>query len=131
MSGIIRRWHACMSALACPTLLLVHVSLFERWHAYTCAACSAPSVLSTYRNGWALTEAAARWARSVVWSRSFTVRHMADGSHNVVAMVPVLDMIDHSSEREVVWHTGMEGTDDFQFVSLQGVPKVSTCCQAP
>jgi len=83
----------------------------------------APSVLSTYRNGWALTEAAARWARSVVWSRSFTVRHMADGSHNVVAMVPVLDMIDHSPEREVVWHTGMEGTDDFQFVSLQGVPK--------
>lgn len=82
-------------------------------------------MLSTYNNGWALTEAAARWARSVVWSRSFTVRRMANGAQNVVAMVPVLDMIDHSSEREVVWHTGMDGSEGFQFVSLNQVQKVS------
>lgn len=60
----------------------------------------------------------------MVWSRAFTVRRMADGSSNVVALVPVLDMIDHSPARDVVWHTGMDGTEHFQFVPLQAVPRV-------
>lgn len=88
---------------------------------------SPPGVLSTYKGGWGLTEAAARWARSSVWSRSFTVRSLADGSRNAVAMVPVLDMIDHSPSIEVVWHTGMDGSEPFQFVPLAAVPQVG--CQ--
>lgn len=52
------------------------------------------------------------------------MRRMADGSSNVVALVPVLDMIDHSPARDVVWHTGMDGTEHFQFVPLQAVPRV-------
>ncbi len=83
-----------------------------------------PSVLVAYRNGWALKLQAARWARSTVWSRSFTVRQLANGARNVVAMVPVLDMIDHSPDVEVVWHTGRDGTEPFQFMPLSAVNKV-------
>ena len=86
---------------------------------------SGSSVLRTFRDGWALTEAAARWARSTVWSRSFTVKSLADGARNVVAMVPVLDMIDHNPSMEVVWHTGPDGQETFQFCPLQPIPKVS------
>ncbi|GAX85353.1 hypothetical protein CEUSTIGMA_g12770.t1, partial [Chlamydomonas eustigma] len=89
--------------------------------------------LSKYRNGWAFTVEAARWARSTVWSRSFTV-HRLEGcmaaaepspyscsstallhQDPAVALIPVLDMIDHSPDVEVVWHTGPEGRDDFHF----------------
>jgi hypothetical protein len=87
------------------------------------------SLLSSYAHGWALTEGAARWARSAVWSRSFTVRRMADGSTGVVAMVPILDMIDHSPSMEVVWHTGPQGDQDFQFAPLCDVPQVTTMPQ--
>mmetsp|Transcript_13165 Transcript_13165/g.28231 ORF Transcript_13165/g.28231 Transcript_13165/m.28231 type:complete len:1436 (-) Transcript_13165:969-5276(-) len=79
--------------------------------------------LSRYRDGWAMTPEAACWARSTVWSRAFTVHQLADGKRNVVAMVPVLDMIDHSPAVEVVWHTGPQGDQDFQFVPLHGTPK--------
>ncbi|KAG1666307.1 hypothetical protein FOA52_004788 [Chlamydomonas sp. UWO 241] len=81
-----------------------------------------PGVLSRYDGGWALTADAARWARSTVWSRSFTV-HALRGRSGVVALVPVLDMIDHSPDVEVVWHTGPDGSSPFQFACLGAVPK--------
>ena len=82
-----------------------------------------PGVLTTYQGGWALTPEAARWARSTVWSRAFTVHQLA-GSSAVVALVPVLDMIDHSPDVEVVWHTGPDGSEDFQFATLTPVKQV-------
>jgi hypothetical protein len=108
----------------------LYILLIHLWHGCTCRTLSGDeqqagqSVLSSYANGWALSEAAARWARSVVWSRSFTVKRMADGSTGVVAMVPILDMIDHSPSMEVVWHTGPQGDEDFQFAPLCDVPQV-------
>ncbi|KAF5838136.1 hypothetical protein DUNSADRAFT_3331 [Dunaliella salina] len=85
---------------------------------------SPPSVLASYRGGWALTVEAARWARSVVWSRAFTVPHVEGSPPNTVALVPVLDMIDHDPHVEVIWHTGVDGCSDFQFVSLTPFAKV-------
>ena len=34
-----------------------------------------------------------------------------------IALVPVLDMLDHSPAVHVAWHTGPTGTDDFQFIT--------------
>ena len=130
-------------------------------------------VLSTYRDGWALSPDAARWARSTVWSRAFTVHRLlppsspsstaaaaaasaaddtsvrlqpdvptpapplslplrpcipapvvAPAPTPVVALVPVLDMTDHNPNAEVVWHTGPDGSEDFQFCPLTPVSKV-------
>jgi hypothetical protein len=50
--------------------------------------------------------------------------HALLGRRAVAAMVPVLDMIDHSPDMEAVWHTGPAGTDDFTFAPLVPVPKV-------
>jgi hypothetical protein len=36
----------------------------------------APGVLSGYSGGWGLTQPAAQWARSAVWSRAFTVKRL-------------------------------------------------------
>ncbi|KAL6761322.1 hypothetical protein V8C86DRAFT_881423 [Haematococcus lacustris] len=84
---------------------------------------SGRTLLATYESGWCLSLAAARWARSTVWSRSFTVRRLADGTTNAVAMVPVLDMIDHSPAMEVVWHTGALGDEPFQYTTLTALKK--------
>ncbi|GIL66105.1 hypothetical protein Vafri_19712 [Volvox africanus] len=98
---------------------------------------------------WACSLEAARWARSAVWSRSFTVRGLrADGgascrptedggrevesgiAHPVemvqerrlhVCQVPVLDMIDHVEGCQAVWHTGPCGTDDFMWMRREEV----------
>lgn len=86
-------------------------------------AADSTGVLSSFEEGWALTAKAACWARSTVWSRAFTVHQLCGGS-SVVALVPVLDMTNHSPEAEVVWHTGPDGKEDFQFVTLTSVPKV-------
>ncbi len=87
-----------------------------------------PGVLSGYRNGWAFSHEAARWARSTVWSRSFTVHRLRRGDKTVgpvVALIPVLDMIDHSPDVEVVWHTGPDGKGDFQFCPVSPIKKAS------
>ncbi|GFH11636.1 uncharacterized protein HaLaN_07168 [Haematococcus lacustris] len=60
---------------------------------------------------------------NTVWSRSFTVRRLADGTTNAVALVPVLDMIDHSPAMEVVWHTGALGDEPFQYTTLTALKK--------
>jgi hypothetical protein len=89
-------------------------------------------VLRSYRGGWALKLHAARWARSTVWSRAFTIRALAGGlQRNVVALVPVLDMIDHSPHADVVWHTGRDGNEPFQFMPLLPAPKVSITLLVP
>lgn len=84
-------------------------------------------MLASFQQGWALSLEAARWARSTVWSRSFTVQHLC-GKRSAVALVPVLDMIDHSPDVEVVWHTGPDGAEDFQFAPLTAVVKVGSVC---
>jgi hypothetical protein len=73
---------------------------------------------------------AARWARSVVWSRAFGVARWfcrpgdggngsgggGDGSdpsppppRPAVCLVPVLDMADHHPDARVAWHAGEDG----------------------
>eukprot|EP00955_Chlamydomonas_euryale_P013439 144864-Chlamydomonas_euryale.AAC.8 len=80
-----------------------------------------PGTLALYDSGWALSAAGARWARSTVWSRAFSV-HRLSCAAPAVALVPVLDMIDHSPDAEVVWHTGPDGSGPFQFVPLMRTP---------
>lgn len=48
------------------------------------------SSLTSYQGGWGLTVEATRWARSSVWSRSFTIHRLANGESSVVCLVPVL-----------------------------------------
>jgi hypothetical protein len=66
---------------------------------------------------------AARWARSVVWSRAFGVARFcaADGNgaaattssppppRPAVCLLPVLDMADHHPDAQVAWHLGEDG----------------------
>ncbi|MEW5305262.1 MAG: hypothetical protein WDW36_007817 [Sanguina aurantia] len=99
----------------------------EQIHRSLAPACSAaPCPLTSYRDGWGLTVAATRWARSSVWSRSFTIHRLANGESSVVCLVPVLDMLDHNPAAEVVWHTWPEGDKDFQFVLLKPLARGCT-----
>ena len=34
-----------------------------------------------------------------------------------IALVPVLDMLDHSPAAHVAWHSGPTGTENFQFIT--------------
>lgn len=96
--------------------------------------------LTSFREGWALTSDAARWARSTIWSRAFTIHRIKTqqgknvtredrppiirNNTPVIALVPVLDMIDHDPDVEAVWHTGPEGIQDFQFNPISSFSKV-------
>lgn len=68
---------------------------------------------------------AARWARSVVWSRAFGVARFCGGAAEgggggaaaaaprpAVCLVPVLDMADHHPDARVAWHLGEDGRAD-------------------
>ena len=41
-----------------------------------------------------------------------------------IALVPVLDLLDHSPAAHVAWHTGASGTDPFQFITHSGAQQV-------
>lgn len=41
-----------------------------------------------------------------------------------IALVPVLDLLDHSPAAHVAWHTGASGTEPFQFITHSGARKV-------
>lgn len=47
-----------------------------------------------------------------------------------IALVPVLDMLDHSPAAHVAWHTGPAGTNSFQFITHSGAKQVllPLCC---
>lgn len=60
----------------------------------------------------------------MVWSRAFTVPALRGCPPNTVALVPVLDMIDHAPGVEAAWHTGRDGASDFTFVTLTPFAKV-------
>lgn len=42
----------------------------------------------------------------------------------MVALVPVIDMLDHNPAHRVSWTTGSEGDQGFQLVTHSGVAKV-------
>jgi len=116
-----------------------HLAALAGWAAELraiCVASGAPAAAARLE-GWPLSLAAARWARSAVWSRAFTVRRAAallgacgagaggggDGSADpaaagpVTALLPLIDMLDHAPGADVAWHTGPEGADHLAFVT--------------
>lgn len=44
-----------------------------------------------------------------------------------IALIPVLDMLDHNPHQHVAWHTGSTGQDNFQFLTKSAIKKVSPC----
>ena len=46
-----------------------------------------------------------------------------DGA-KMVALVPVIDMLDHNPEHRVSWTTGSKGDQAFQLVTHSGVARV-------
>ena len=69
-------------------------------------------------SSWAASCEGVRWARSTIWSRSFTIHRLKGVREPTIALIPVLDMIDHDPQMEVVWDTGPEGDEDFQWRAL-------------
>lgn len=81
--------------------------------------------LVTARHGWGASEAGVRWARSTVWSRAFNLPGPSpppnpnpDHYPNPrppprVALVPVVDMLDHDPGVAVAWTAGGDGRGEF------------------
>ena len=40
-----------------------------------------------------------------------------------IALIPVADMLDHSHERHMAWHTGPDGTEPFNFITHTPINK--------
>jgi hypothetical protein len=82
---------------------------------------------------------AARWARSVVWSRAFgVVRYSEDeqlpspaAARPAVCLLPVLDMADHHPDARVAWHLGEDGrAPALEFSSRVALPAVAMAATA-
>lgn len=43
-----------------------------------------------------------------------------------IALIPVLDMLDHNPQQHVAWHTGRQGKDNFHFLTKSALKKVSS-----
>ncbi|CAG9460311.1 unnamed protein product [Pedinophyceae sp. YPF-701] len=78
----------------------------------------------TGERGWGLTELAAKWARSSVWSRAFNVHELGDHG-KTICLVPVIDMLDHNPGHQAAWHTA-GGKGPFHMVTSTGVEAGAT-----
>ncbi len=41
-----------------------------------------------------------------------------------IALIPVLDMLDHNPQQHVAWHTGNTGEENFRFLTKSAIRKV-------
>lgn len=50
--------------------------------------------------------------------------HAGDVDEEGIALIPVLDMLDHHPSRHVAWHTGPTGKDNLQFITQHIIEQV-------
>ncbi|KAK9916904.1 hypothetical protein WJX75_008596 [Coccomyxa subellipsoidea] len=81
------------------------------------------NVLEEEAGQWAMSETALKWAKSTVWSRSFNIKSLGAAQKESIALIPVLDMLDHNPHQHVAWHTGSTGQDNFQFFTKSAIKK--------
>jgi len=101
----------------------VNLELVARWRDRLFASHEARAGPGAGVTEWGRGAGAARWARSSVWSRGFNVHRLGHRGallEGVVAMVPVVDMLDHDPGHGAAWHTGREGAEDFAMVTRTG-----------
>eukprot|EP00884_Botryococcus_braunii_P021114 jgi/Botrbrau1/7687/Bobra.0159s0125.1 len=99
------------------------LACLSSWRDSLLASCTEGAGLTQEGLAWAGTPEALLWVRSTVWSRSFNVRLKGHGDRKTLALVPLVDMLDHSPAFHVVWHTGPSSTEAFHFVTLTPVPQ--------
>ncbi|BDA40695.1 probable actin-histidine N-methyltransferase at N-terminal half [Coccomyxa sp. Obi] len=96
------------------------------WRARLCAIqreLGGINVLEEDGGLWGTSEEALKWAKSTVWSRAFNITFLGDAQEASIALIPVLDMLDHNSQQHVAWHTGSQGKDNFQFLTKSAIKK--------
>ena len=61
---------------------------------------------------------------SCSWIQMTPVGRAGRHGARIVALVPVIDMLDHAPGHRISWTTGAEGDQDFQLVTHSGVAAV-------
>ncbi|CAL5225504.1 g8333 [Coccomyxa viridis] len=96
------------------------------WRQQLCelqAELGGPSTLQDGAAGWAMTDEALIWAKSTVWSRAFNIPYLGAPGKAGIALIPFADMLDHSHDRHMAWHTGSSGRDPFTFITHTPISK--------
>ncbi|CAL8466995.1 g6531 [Coccomyxa elongata] len=96
------------------------------WRARLCAIqreLGGINVLEEDGGLWGTSEEVLKWAKSTVWSRAFNIASMGDAQEASIALIPVLDMLDHNPQQHVAWHTGRQGKDNFHFLTKSPIKK--------